>query len=67
MHDVALVEVQLRVADPPLTIVGGFALSMTVGAAAALTVTVAVAGELLPPGPVQINEYAVVAVRTPVP
>jgi hypothetical protein len=58
-HDVALVELQVRVAVPPLAILVGFAVNMTVGMLAA-TVTIAVVGTLVPPGPAQVREYVVV-------
>ena len=66
MHDVALVELHVSVEDPPLAIVGGVAVRLTVGSAPAATVTVAVAAVLVPPAPVQVNEYVVVVVRAPV-
>jgi hypothetical protein len=61
-QDVALVELHVSVETPPLLTEAGFAVSVTPAAG----VTVAVAALLLPPGPVQINEYDVVAVRGPV-
>jgi hypothetical protein len=64
VQDVALVELQVSVDDPPLAIVVSPAVSATVGAGAMLTV--AVVGVLVPPTPVQVNEYVVLAVRVPV-
>jgi len=49
---VALLEDQLRVAVPPLLTVAGFALRLTVGGAATLTVTDWVA---FPPGPPHVS------------
>jgi hypothetical protein len=68
VHEVALVELQVRAAAPPPATGLGFAVSVTVagGGVAAATVTVAVAALLPPPAPLQINEYAVVAVSAPV-
>lgn len=54
VQDVALTELQLKVALLPLVIVLGDAAKETVGALAALTVTVADC-EAEPPGPVQAN------------
>jgi hypothetical protein len=54
VHDVALVELQVRVDVPPLAIVVGFAVSMTVGLGA--MVTVVDVALLVPPAPVQVNE-----------
>jgi hypothetical protein len=54
VHDVALVEVQVSVEDPPLATVIGLAVSVAVGAG--LTVTVAVAAGLVPPAPLQVRE-----------
>ena len=64
VQEVALVELQVSVEDPPLAIVVGLAVSVAVGLGA--IVTVAVAAVLVPPAPVQVNEYVVVAVRAPV-
>jgi hypothetical protein len=57
---VALLEDQLSVEDPPLLMLVGFALKLTVGLAGAdtLTVTDRLA---LPPEPVQVSVYVVVA------
>jgi hypothetical protein len=52
-HEVALAEVQLSVAVPPLLIALGPTLRLTVGAAA-FTETVAVCAAL-PPGPLQLR------------
>jgi hypothetical protein len=64
VHEVALVELQVNVEVPPLTIVAGFAVSVAVGLGA--TVTVAIAAVLVPPVPVHVNEYVVLAVKAPV-
>ena len=60
----ALVELHVSVDAPPLATDVGFAVSVTVGTGT--TVTVAVATLLVPPAPVQVSEYDVVAVRAPV-
>ena len=54
VHEVALVELQLRVELPPNATVVGLALKLAVGAGV-VTVTVAVWGVLLPPAPVQVS------------
>jgi hypothetical protein len=54
VHEVALVELQVSVDVPPLAIVAGFAVSVAVGLGA--IVTVAVAGVLVPPVPVHVNQ-----------
>jgi hypothetical protein len=59
-----LVELHVNVDAPPPAIVDGLAVSVAVGAGA--TVTVAEAALLVPPTPVQVNEYVVLAVRAPV-
>jgi len=59
---VALVEVQVRVEALPLLTLVGLALSDTVGAGGAETVTVADC-DAEPPAPVQVRVYFVVAVR----
>jgi hypothetical protein len=64
VQEVALVELQVSVDVPPLTIEVGLAVSMAVGLVA--MVTVAVAAVLVPPAPVQVSEYVVLAVRAPV-
>jgi hypothetical protein len=64
IHDVALVELHVSVEAVPLITELGFAVSVTAGRAP--TVTVAVATLLVPPEPVQVSEYDVVAVRAPV-
>lgn len=58
----ALVEVQVRVDALPLATLVGLALSETVGAGGAETVTVADC-DAEPPAPVQVRVYFVVAVR----
>ncbi len=60
----ALRLVQLRVELAPLAMLLGFALSVTLGAAA-LTVTAAVA-DSLPPGPEQVKVNEELAVSVPV-
>ena len=65
MHEVAFVELQLRVEAPPLATTDGFTVNVTVGMPP-FTVTVAVTTLLVPPAPLQINEYDVVATRAPV-
>jgi hypothetical protein len=64
VHDVAFVELQVSVEAAPLATEVGFAVNVTVGRGP--TVTVAVATLLVPPEPVQVSEYDVVAVRAPV-
>ena len=64
VHDVALVELHVSVEFPPLAIVVGLADTMTVGTGA--MVTEAVAAVLVPPAPVHVNEYVVLAVKAPV-
>ena len=65
---VAFVELHVSVEVVPLARLVGEAANVAVGTgfAAVDTVTVAVAAVLLPPGPVQTNEYVVFAVRAPV-
>jgi hypothetical protein len=72
---VALVEVQVKVDVPPPATMAGTAANAAVGTAgggggggggAAVTVTVAVATGLLPPAPLQVIEYAVLAASAPV-
>jgi len=65
---VALVELHVNVVAPPLAMLVADAVNVAAGTeiAAADTVTVAVAAALLPPAPVQFNEYVVLAVRAPV-
>ena len=53
VQEVALVDDQVSVEDPPLAIDAGFAVSDTVGAGNTVTVTDALA---LPPDPVQVRE-----------
>jgi hypothetical protein len=54
MHESAFVELHVNVELPPTATVTGAAARDTVGTG--ITVTVAVACELIPPGPVQIKE-----------
>jgi hypothetical protein len=64
VQDVALVELHVSVEVPPLATEVGFAVNVTVGAGATLTVAVAVLLE--PPAPLQVNEYDVAAASGPV-
>ena len=66
VQDVALVEVQVSVDDPPLAMVVGLATRVAVGTGLVVTVTVAGAAGLVPPAPAQVNEYVVVALNAPV-
>lgn len=66
VHDVALVELHVRVEEPPMATVVGLAVNTTVGTATAVTVTAAVAGALAPPAPEHTSEYEVLAVSAPV-
>jgi hypothetical protein len=54
LQDVALVELHVSVEVPPAATVCGFADRVTVGLDT--TATVAEAGALVPPGPVQVRE-----------
>ena len=54
VHEVALVELHVRVDEPPRATAVGLAASVTV--AAGTTVTAAVAMVLVPPAPVQVSE-----------
>jgi hypothetical protein len=63
VHDVALVELQVSVDVPPGAMTEGVALNVAVGK----TSTVAVATELVPPGPVHSSEYEVAVLTAPVP
>ena len=51
-HDVASVEVQVRIDDSPLAMIVGFAVNKTGGGGTTVTVTVWL---LLPPVPVQVS------------
>jgi hypothetical protein len=64
VHEVALVELHVSVEAPPEATVVGFAVNVAVGTGA--TVIVVVAMLLVPPGPVQVNEYDVFVVSVPV-
>jgi hypothetical protein len=64
VHEVALVEFHVSVEAPPLPTEVGFAVNVTVGAGT--TVTLALATLLVPPAPVQVNEYEPAIVREPV-
>jgi hypothetical protein len=63
---VALVELQVSVEAAPLSTAVGFAVNVAVGTGLAVTVTMAETAELVPPEPVQVREYVVVAVKAPV-
>ncbi len=65
VHEVALVELQVKVAVPPLATLVGLADNAAVGTPAA-TVTVTLTAALVPPAPEQVNAYVVLAVRAPV-
>lgn len=54
VHESAFVEFHVNVELPPVATIVGVAVRVTVGAG--VTVTVAVTTELVPPGPVQVNE-----------
>ena len=56
VHDVALVELHVRVDDPPLAMVGGLAIRVAAGTGLVVTVTVAGAAGLVPPAPAHVNE-----------
>jgi len=64
VQDVALVELHVSVEDWPLAMLVGFAFNVAVGMVP--IVTVAVAGALVPPVPVQVSVYAVLVVNAPV-
>jgi hypothetical protein len=67
VQDVALVELQVSVDEPPVATLEGEALTLAVGAAGkGLTVTDAAAAGLVPPGPEQVNEKVELAVSAPV-
>jgi hypothetical protein len=66
VHAVALAELHVSVEAPPVATLVGFAVNVAVGAALVVTMTVAVAAGLAPPGPVQVSEYVVSAVRAAV-
>jgi hypothetical protein len=66
VQDVALVELQVSVEDPPLAIVLGLGVSVAVGTGLAVTVTVAAAAVLVPPVPEQVSEYVVSVAKAPV-
>jgi hypothetical protein len=53
LHEVALVDDQVSVVDPPLAMLAGVAVSVTTGRGTTVTVAVAVAE---PPVPVQVRE-----------
>ena len=68
VQEVAPVELHVSVDAAPLATEVGLTLKVAVGAAGnvAETATVAVDAGLVPPGPVQVNEYELLAVRAPV-
>jgi hypothetical protein len=59
-----LVELQVRMDVPPGATLAGLAVKVAVGMGGTVTVTVAVG--LVPPEPVQVREYEVVAVKAAV-
>jgi hypothetical protein len=63
VHEVAFVELHVNVELPPFAIDAGFAVSVAVGLPG--TVTVALTTLLVPPAPVQVSEYDVVAETGP--
>jgi hypothetical protein len=62
IHDVAFVELQVNRAALPAATETGLLISVAVGA----TLTVTLAGLLVPPGPVHVREYVVLVARAPV-
>jgi hypothetical protein len=66
VHEVALVELQVNVAAPPLGTAPVLVSKLTVGTMAPVTVTGTVATLLLPPGPLQVRENDVFCSRAPV-
>ena len=64
VQDVALLEFQVKVAAPPLATVEGFAVREAVALPGTVTATVAML--LVPPDPIQVKEYSVVAATAPV-
>jgi hypothetical protein len=61
-HEVALLELQVNVDEPPGAITEGYTESLADGT----IFTVAVAGALVPPVPVHVSENVVLAVSAPV-
>jgi hypothetical protein len=61
-HEVALLELQVNVDEPPGAITEGYTESVADGT----TFTVAVAGALVPPAPVHVSENVVLALSAPV-
>ena len=64
-HEVALLDDQVRVDAPPLAIVLGSALKLTVTFRFALTLTVAVCATV-PPAPLHVRVYVEALISTPV-
>jgi hypothetical protein len=64
VHEVALVELQVSDELPPLATTPAVAINVAVGTGS--TATVAEAGALVPPGPAQVSEYALLALSAPV-
>jgi hypothetical protein len=62
VHEVALVELQVSVEVPPLAMTEGFATNVAVG----MILTRTVDAPLVPPVPVQVSEYDVLAVSAAV-
>jgi hypothetical protein len=67
-HEVALLELQVNVDEPPGAMTEGYTESVADGTTftGAVTFTVTAAAELVPPGPAQVNEKVEVAVSAPV-
>lgn len=63
-HESTLVDVHVKVEEPPEATAVGVAVSATIGSW--FTLTDAIAAALLPPGPVQVKEKIAFAVNTPV-
>src|SRR5690349_217525 len=66
VHDVAFVELQVSVLVPPLATLVGDADSVTVGAGVAAVTETDALFCVVPPAPVQLSVYEVVAVSAPV-
>ena len=66
VHDVALVELQVSVAEPPLGTAPVLVSKLAVGTTAPVTVIVVVATLLLPADPLHVSEYVVFCVTAPV-
>ena len=64
-HEVALLELHVKVAAPPEATLVGFAVNVAVGTE--LTATVVAATARVPADPIQVSENVVSAIRAPVP